>query len=144
MHDFNFRDDELYCESVKVAAIAKAVGTPVDVYSYKTLVDHFTKIKTAFAPVSPIICFAMKSNDNLSVVKTLLNEGAGLDIVSAGELQKARQLKADPKKIVYASVGKTESEIAAAIKAGILLFNVESLPELEEINRIAKKMGKKT
>lgn len=144
MHDFQFKNNELYCESVKVASVAKSVGTPFYLYSHHTLVDHFTKITKAFAPLNPIVCFAMKANGNAAVLKTLLNEGAGVDIVSQGELLKALKLKADPKKIVFASVGKTEEEIAAAIKAGILFFNVESVPELEEINRVAKKMKKKT
>jgi len=143
MHDFKFKNGELYCESVKVSAIAKKVGTPFYLYSHHTLVDHFTKIKKAFAKVNPLICFAMKSNDNLAVLKTLADQGAGFDIVSIGELKKARMIKADPKKIVFASVGKTEEEIISAIKANILFFNVESLPELEEINRIAKKLKRK-
>ena len=106
--------------------------------------DHFTKIQKAFAKVKPTICFAMKSNSNLAVLKTLMDLGAGVDIVSMGEFIKALKLKIDPKKVVFASVGKTEDEIAFAIKKGILFFNVESVPELEEINRIAKKLGKKT
>src|SRR5436190_325450 len=144
MHDFIFKKGELHCEDVKISAIAKKVGTPFYLYSHHTLVDHFTKIQKAFAKVKPTICFAMKSNSNLAVLKTLLNEGAGVDIVSIGEFKKALKLKVDPKKVVFASVGKTEEEIGFAIKQGILFFNVESVPELEEINRIAKKMGKKT
>ncbi|MCC6759362.1 MAG: diaminopimelate decarboxylase [Candidatus Omnitrophica bacterium] len=142
MHDFKFKKNELYCEDVKVADVAKAVGTPFYLYSHNTLVDHLTKIQKAFAAVNPTVCFAMKSNGNLGVLKTLANYGAGFDIVSMGELKKAMKIGADPKKIVFASVGKTEEEIAIAIKTGILFFNVESVPELEEINRIAKKMGK--
>lgn len=144
MHDFKFKNDELYCEDVKVSAIAKKVGTPFYLYSHHTLVDHFTKIEKAFAPVNPLICFAMKANGNLAVLKTLLNQGAGVDIVSVGELRKALKVKANPEKIVFASVGKTEEEIAFAIKTGILFFNVESVPELEEINRVAKKLKTKT
>ena len=144
MHDFVFKNGELHCEDVRISAIAKKVGTPFYLYSHHTLVDHFTKIQKAFAKVKPTICFAMKSNANLAVLQTLLNEGAGVDIVSIGEFKKALKLKVDPKKVVFASVGKTEEEIAFAIKQGILFFNVESVPELEEINRIAKKMGKKT
>ncbi len=143
MHDFHFKNNELYCEKTTVTDVAHAVGTPFYLYSYKTLVDHFTKIKIAFAKANPIICYAMKANDNLSIMKTLLNEGSGLDIVSGGELKKALRLGADPKKIVFASVGKTEEEITLALNTGILLFNVESLPELEEINRIAGKLNKK-
>jgi len=143
MHDFKFKNNELYCENVKISTIAKKVGTPCYIYSHHTLVDHFTKIQRAFKKVNPIICFAMKSNDNLGVLKTLANQGAGFDIVSIGELKKVRKVGADPKKIVFASVGKTEEEITEALRAGILLFNVESMPELDEINRIAKKLNKK-
>ena len=142
MHDFHFKKGELHCEDVRISAIAKAVGTPCYIYSYKTLVDHFNKIKAAFAPVDPVICFAMKANDSLSVIKALVDQGAGLDIVSLGELKKARIVKADPQKIVFASVGKTRDEIKEAINDRILFFNVESLPELERINAIAKSMGK--
>lgn len=144
MNAFIHKNGELYCESVKVNTIASKVGTPCYIYSYNSLVDQFHSIKEAFKKNNPIICFAMKANDNMAVVKALVDQGAGCDIVSVGELKKALKVKADPKKICFASVGKTEEEITAAIKAGILFFNVESLPELEEINRIAKKMKKKT
>ncbi len=144
MHDFRFKGQELYCESVKVSAIAKEVGTPFYLYSHHTLVDHFTKIKKAFAPVHPIVCFAMKANGNLAVLRTLIKEGAGIDIVSQGELLKALKAGADPKKIVFASVGKTDAEIVFAIKTGILFFNVESVPELEAIERVAKSLNKTT
>lgn len=144
MHDFIFKKGELHCEDVPITKIAHKVGTPFYLYSHHTLVDHFTKIQKAFAKVKPTICFAMKSNSNLAVLKTLLDHGAGVDIVSRGEFIKALKLKVDPQKVVFASVGKTEDEIAFAIKQDILFFNVESVPELEEINRIAKKMGKKT
>ncbi len=143
MHDFKFKSGELYCENVKISTIAKNVGTPAYVYSHHTIVDHFTKIQRAFAPVDPTICFAMKSNDNLAVLKTLANHGAGFDIVSVGELKKARKIGADPHKIVFASVGKTEDEIVTAIRTGILFFNVESVPELDEIQRIARKLRKR-
>lgn len=143
MHDFKYKNGELYCEDVKVRDVAAQVGTPFYLYSHHTLVDHLTKVQKAFAPIHPIICFAMKSNDNLAVLKTMADLSAGFDIVSGGELKKAMMIKADPGKIVFASVGKTEEEITQAIEAGILLFNVESLPELEEIHRIAKKLKRK-
>lgn len=143
MHDFQYKSGELYCEGVKVNDVAKKVGTPFYLYSHHTLVDHFTKIKKAFASLKPIVCFAMKSNDNMAVLKTLADCGSGFDIVSIGELKKALMVGADPKKIVFASVGKTEEEISFAITKGILLFNVESLPELEEIDRISGKMKRK-
>jgi len=143
MHEFQYRHNILYCEDVKVADIAKKVGTPFYLYSHKTLVDHFRKLKDAFREVDPLICFSMKSNSNLSVCKTLVNEGAGLDIVSGGELYKAMKIKADPRKIVYASVGKKKEEIEEAIRQNILLFNVESAPEMKLINSIARQMSKK-
>lgn len=143
MHDFKFKDNELFCENVRVAAVAAKVGTPFYLYSYNTIRDHFTKIQKAFAPLDPVICYAMKANGNLAIIKSLVDLGAGIDIVSGGELKKALLAGADPQKMVFASVGKTEEEIAAAIRTGILLFNVESEPELVEINRIARKMGKK-
>ncbi|MBF0521867.1 MAG: diaminopimelate decarboxylase [Candidatus Omnitrophica bacterium] len=143
MHDFNFKANELYCEGVKVSTVAKSVGTPFYLYSHKTLVDHFRKVQKAFEAVNPIVCFAVKANGNLAVLKTLADEGAGFDVVSGGELKKVLKVYADPKKIAYASVGKTDEEIVLALKAGILFFNVESLPELERINLIAKKLSKK-
>ncbi|MBL7071915.1 MAG: diaminopimelate decarboxylase [Candidatus Omnitrophica bacterium] len=143
MHEFKYKGSELRCENVKVADIAKKVGTPFYLYSRKTLVDHYQKLKEAFKEVDPVICFSMKSNSNLSVCKALLNEGAGFDIVSGGELYKAMKIGADPQKIVYASVGKKREEIEEAIKRKILLFNVESVPELVHINSIASRMNRK-
>ena len=143
MHDFLFKNNELYCEDVRVAQIARAAGTPCYIYSQHTLADHFTKIQKAFAKINPLICYAMKANDNLAVVKTLVDLGAGVDIVSLGELKKALLAGVNPRKIVFASVGKTEEEITEALKAGILFFNAESLPELEEIHRVAQKLNQK-
>jgi diaminopimelate decarboxylase len=142
MHRFKFRKGELFCENVPVRKIAKSVGTPCYVYSLGTFNDHFQKLKKAFEGIETIICFSVKSNSNLSVLKMLVDQGAGLDIVSGGELFKAKRVKADPKKIVFASVGKHEDEIRDAVKAGILLFNVESEAELEVINRVASQCGK--
>lgn len=141
MH-FHYKNNLLYCENIRVDRIIKELGTPCYIYSYHAFVEQFERIRKTFAPVDPLICFAMKANDNLAVVKTLVNQGAGCDIVSGGELIKALKAKADPKKIVFASVGKTEAEITDALNAGILLFNVESQPELDEINRLAKKLKK--
>lgn len=144
MHNFHYKNNELYCEGVSVRSIAQKVGTPFYLYSHETLVDHFRKIKKAFAAVNPLICFAMKANGNLAVIRTLVNVGAGVDIVSGGELYKALKAGANPKKICYASVGKTEQEIADAMRHGILFFNVESMAELAEINRISGKLKRKT
>lgn len=143
MHEFKYKGNILHCENVKVSTIAKRVGTPFYLYSRQTLVDHFRKLKEAFREVDPLICFSMKSNSNLAVCKTLLNEGAGFDIVSGGELYKAMKIKADPKRIVYASVGKKAGEIEKAIRQRILLFNVESVPELALINSIAARLNRR-
>ena len=141
MHEFKYKGNEFYCEDVRVSEIAEKAGTPVYIYSYKTLRDHYRKIKDAFKSIKPLICFSMKSNSNLAVLSALVKEGSGLDIVSGGELYRAMKVGVDPKKIVYASVGKTSNEIKKAIQAGILIFNVESLPELIMINNVCRKLG---
>lgn len=141
MHDFHYINDKLYCEKTPVCKIARETGTPVYIYSKKTLLDHYNKLDTAFKDVPHLICYSVKSNSNLSVCKTLVNVGAGLDIVSGGELFRAKKIGVNPKKIVFAGVGKTETEIREAMKLGILFFTVESLPELQLINQTAKKIG---
>lgn len=142
MHDFKFINNNLYCEDVLVANIARKFGTPVYVYSYNTILDHFHKIERAFSAFKPLICYSLKANSNLAVAKILVNEGAGLDIVSGGELSRALRSAVRPQGIVYASVGKTREEISRAISAGILFFNVESEAELRTINRIAAGLKK--
>lgn len=142
MHEFNYKNKQLYCEQVKVEDLAAKYGTPLYVYSYHTLMDHFIKLEEAFADVNPLICYSVKANSNLAILKALVDRGAGLDIVSGGELYRAIKAGCPPEKIVYASVGKTEREIEEAIRKGILFFNVESAPELENINRIAKKLNR--
>lgn len=137
MHEFMFKDNELYCEDIKISAIARRVPTPFYLYSYKTLLDHYRKLKIAFSAISPLICFSVKSNSNIAILRALVKNGAGLDIVSGGELYRARLAGADPKRIVYAGVGKRPDEIEDAIKFGILFFNVESEEELDAIQRIA-------
>jgi diaminopimelate decarboxylase len=143
MHEFSFKNDELYCEDIRVSDIAKSVPTPFYLYSYKTLIDHYRKIRDAFHSIRPLVCFSVKSNSNLAVLKALVSNGAGLDIVSGGELYRAKLVGADPKKIVYAGVGKKADEIADAIKYGIIFFNVESEEELDEIERVAERLKKK-
>lgn len=142
MHEFRYRNNELFCESVRVADIAKSIQTPFYLYSRQTLADHFQKIKKAFRAVNPLICFSMKANSNLAVCKALINEGAGLDVVSGGELYKALSIGADPSKIVYAGVGKTRRELEEAVKTDILFFNVESLAEMEALDNVAGLLGK--
>ncbi|PIP19893.1 MAG: diaminopimelate decarboxylase [Candidatus Omnitrophica bacterium CG08_land_8_20_14_0_20_41_16] len=140
MHDFKYKNNNLYCEKVRVWDLAEKFGTPLYVYSYQTLISHFFKLKQAFEPVNPLICFSVKANFNLAILKALVDKGAGLDIVSGGELFRALKAGCSPKKIVYASVGKTNYEIEEAIKSGILFFNVESFSELENIQHIAKRL----
>jgi len=143
MHEFKFKNNELYCENIKVNDIAKRVQTPFYLYSYRTLIDHYQKLRTAFSPIKPLICFSMKSNSNLAVLRALVKNGAGLDVVSGGELYKARLAGAEAKKIVYAGVGKRSDEIEDAIRFGILFFNVESEEELEEVQNVARRLNKK-
>ena len=137
MHRFGFKNKELYCESAAVSKIARAVGTPFYLYSVGTFLDHFLKLKEAFKEAEPLICFSMKANSNLTILKALVDRGSGLDIVSGGELFRAKKVGVDPQKIVFASVGKTESEIEEAIRSKILMFNVESIAELDIINTVA-------
>ena len=144
MHEFKYKGNYLYCEGIKVLGLAKKLGTPLYIYSYHTLIDHFVKLEAAFRRVQPLICYSVKANSNLAILAALVDKGAGLDIVSGGELFRALKAGCPPEKIVYASVGKTEKEIEEAVRMRILFFNVESLPELENINRIAKRLNKIT
>ena len=143
MHEFNYKHNRLYCENKPVEELALEYGTPLYVYSRKTIVGHYLKLKDAFRFVNPLICYSMKANSNLSICRVLVKEGAGLDIVSGGELYRALKAGVSSRKIVYASVGKREEEIETAIKKNILLFNVESMPELSMINRMAAKLGRR-
>lgn len=143
VHDFHYLAGELYCEKVRVRDIVERAGTPVYIYSHRTITEHYRKLARAFRPVRPLICYSMKANSNLAVLKSLVQLGAGLDIVSEGELYRALRVGCGPGKIVYAGVGKTEREIEGSIRAGILLFNVESVPELEAIQRTAERLRKR-
>lgn len=139
-HDFRMVNGELTCEQVPVSRIAAAVGTPVYVYSYKTLVEHLRKLRQAFRTLHPLICFSVKANGNLAILRLLVQHGSGLDIVSGGELYKARRAGCPPSRIVFASVGKSLGEIREALGTGIFCFNVESAPELEAIDAVARRM----
>ncbi len=143
MHDFKYKHNELYCESVAIKELAKKYGTPLYVYSRKTLLDHYRKLKDAFQSIKPLICYSVKANSNLSILRSLVSRGAGLDIVSGGELYKALKVGVSPRKMVYAGVGKTEKEIEYSIRSNILLFNVESLSELRAINRVSGRLHKR-
>jgi diaminopimelate decarboxylase len=141
MNYFDYKDNELYCEEVPVEAIAREVGTPFYLYSFRTLKRHFKVFSEAFAGIPHIVCFAVKSNSNIAVLKSFGNEGGGADIVSGGELYRALQAGIEPARIVYSGVGKRDDEIDFALKSGILMFNIESLQELDAIDERAGKLG---
>src|SRR3954471_17198379 len=116
MHDFRYVRRQLYCEGVSIDSLVEKFGTPLYVYSQHTLTDHFQKLDRALAPLDHLICFAMKSNSNLAVLRTLANLGGGFDIVSGGELQRVIAAGGDPRKCVFAGVGKTDAEIELALR----------------------------
>src|SRR5262245_62098288 len=130
MHDFRYVGKKLYCEGVSIETLVKQFGTPLYVYSQHTLEDHFQKLDQALAPLDNRICLAMKANSNAAVLRTMARLGGGFDVVSGGELQRVIAAGGDPRRCVFAGVGKTEEEIAFALRRGIYAFNVESEPEL--------------
>jgi diaminopimelate decarboxylase len=143
MHFFNYKGNELYAEDVPVRALAEKYGTPLYIYSYKTLLRHFKSYDEAYKNFPHIVCYALKANTNAAVLRLLAKNGCGADIVSGGELFRAMKAGIPADKIVYAGVGKTEEEIRSALKAKILMFNVESEDELREIDRVAGRMRTK-
>lgn len=142
MDAFAYRNGELCAESVPLRTLADAHGTPLYVYSRTHLREQFRSLAQAMSALDPLICFSVKANSNGSVVRTLLDEGAGLDIVSGGELYRALRVGADPQRIVFAGVGKTEAEIRQALEAGILFFTVESEAEARRISACAQAVGR--
>jgi diaminopimelate decarboxylase len=143
MNYFEYKNGELYGEDVPVAHIAKTVGTPVYIYSYKTLERHFLVFDGAFKGIPHITCYSCKANSNIAILRVMGGLGGGTDIVSGGELYRALQAGISPQKIVFSGVGKTEEEIKSAVKAGILMINVESADELAATRRVAREMKKK-
>ena len=141
MNYFQYRDQALFCEEIPVEQIAREVGTPFYLYSHRTLRHHFRVFDSAFEEIPHIVCFSAKSNPNTSILHLFAHEGGGIDIVSGGELYRALKAGVDPGKVVYSGVGKQDDEIDYALKTGILMFNVESVQELESINRRAEMMG---
>lgn len=141
MHHFHYRGDDLYCEDVPVSRIAAQVGTPLYIYSHATLTRHFQVFDQAFAAVPHLVCFAMKANANLAVLRLFTDLGGGLDVVSGGELYRGLRAGVPPQRIVFAGVGKSREEITYALKSDILMFNVESGQELRLIGEVAAEMG---
>ena len=142
MNHFHYIDGVLHAENVPIPEIAKAVGTPFYVYSTATLERHYKVFAKAFADVDTMVCYAMKANSNQAVLKTLGRLGAGVDVVSGGELRRALSAGIPASRIMFSGVGKTAGEMDLALEAGIYCFNVESEPELEVLNARAVKAGK--
>jgi diaminopimelate decarboxylase len=143
MHHFEYRNGEMFAEAVPLKKIAREVGTPAYIYSLATLRRHFGVFDQAFKAVPHIVCFSVKANSNIALLKTFAKQGSGFDIVSGGELFRALKAGGDPQKIVFSGVGKKRQEIEYALDAGILMFNVESEDELTALNEIAAGVGKK-
>jgi diaminopimelate decarboxylase len=137
MHHFAYRAGALHAEGVDIAVLAQAVGTPFYCYSTATLERHYRVFADAFADVPSLVCYAMKANSNQAVIATLARLGAGADVVSGGELKRARAAGIPPERIMFSGIGKTADELAAAVDAGILCINVESEPELALLSQIA-------
>ena len=143
MHTFAYKNGSLYCEDVNLADIAAAVGTPVFVYSRKTITDDLAEFRAALAPIDAHVAYAVKACSNKAILNLMAQQGAGFDIVSAGELWRVINAGGDPTLCTYAGVAKTEPEIRYALEQKIYCFNCESENELREINRIAGEMGVK-
>ncbi|MBI2930171.1 MAG: diaminopimelate decarboxylase [Planctomycetes bacterium] len=143
MDYFAYVRGRLHCEDVSVDALAAEYGTPLYVYSARTIIDHTRKLARAFAPAGdPILCYSVKANSNLSILKLMRDEGAGFDVVSGGELHRVLSIGADPRRVVFAGVGKTDEELRTALERDILLFNIESEEEMENLDRIAGGMNR--
>jgi diaminopimelate decarboxylase len=137
MEPFHYRDGQLYCEDIPVAELADRFGTPLYVYSQGAILGTLKALQTAFSEVDPLICYSVKANSNLGILKVLAEHGSGFDVVSAGELYRVGLAGGEAGKTVFAGVGKTDAEIAAGLDAGVLMFNVESEAELDAIARVA-------
>ena len=143
MSAFTLINGQLHVESVPLSEIASRFGTPCYVYSRATLEKSLNEFQKELDGIDALVCYAVKANSNLAVLNVFSRRGAGFDIVSIGELKRALAAGGDPKKIVFSGVGKTEEEMRFALETGILCFNVESAPELERLNSVAERVGKK-
>ena len=139
---FTYRKGELQIEKVEVAKVVKEVQTPFYLYSRSQIIDNFSKFSDAVSPLDNLICYSIKANGNLSVIKTIAELGGGADVVSLGEYKRAMKAGIDSSKIVFSGVGKQDFEISETLKHGLLQFNVESVSELEMVNKISSNLGK--
>jgi len=139
---FEYRGGQLHCEQCAVDDLATRFGTPLYVYSAGTLRLHFERLRSAFAELNPLICYSVKCCPNLHILRLLQSAGSGFDVVSGGELYRARRAGAEAARIVFAGVGKTAAEMEAALQAGVGRLNVESAPELEQLGAVARRLGR--
>lgn len=142
MSQFQYRDGELFCEDVSVTKLAEEHGTPLWIYSKAFLLGQLKQIQTAFAEVEPVICYSVKANSTLGILKVMHEAGSSFDVVSGGELYRVKAAGADTSKVVFAGVGKTDEEIRFALENDILMFDVESEAELDAIASVAGSLGK--
>ncbi len=141
MHYFSYRNGLLFCEQVPLEEIAKELGTPLYVYSYRTLERHYEVFRDALKELDHLICYSVKANSNLAVIRTFAQKGAGADVVSGGELFRALKAGVDPKRIVFSGVGKSPEELRYALEVGVLMINVESGEELRLLASLASEKG---
>ncbi len=142
MDHFQYRNRVLHCEDVPIAELAAKYGTPLYVYSQATLLHHLKQLQTAFAPASPLICYSIKTNANIHIARLMVQNGAGCDVTSGGELYRALTAGCPGEKICFAGVGKTDEEMRYGLGSNVLMFNVESEPELHALGEVARTMGK--
>jgi diaminopimelate decarboxylase len=142
MDFFHYRNRSLHCEDVPVSALAAAYGTPLYVYSQRTLLHHLTQLQQAFAELKPLICYSIKTNANLHICRLMVEHGAGVDVTSGGELYRALKAGCPAEKIVFAGAGKTDAEMRHGIESGVLVFNVESEAELHALADVARGLGR--
>ncbi len=143
MHHFRYLDNSLHCESVDLAAVARLYGTPTYVYSAATVEENYRRLARSLEGLDVQVCYALKANSNLALLRLLANLGAGFDVVSGGELRRVRAAGATVDRSVFAGVGKTEAEIRLALESGIYALHAESEPELARINHVASQLGRR-
>ena len=141
VQSFAYKDGWLHCENVPLRAVAEQFGTPCYVYSKQAVLGNLKAFQTAFREVDPLICYAVKANSNLTILRLLKDAGTGFDVVSGGELFRLQRIGADPSRIVFSGVGKSAAELQLGLDLGILSINIESLAELELLEKIASRAG---